>query len=246
MVNHGGQPLNRQVVTRMLDRVAKAAGLGHVHPHRLRHTMATQAINRGMSLEAIAALLGHRSLDMTRRYARIANRTVADEYDAVSRAVENLYNQPLPADAEGPNMRRLRHEHRRMLGNGWCNRPALWTAPSNRSAKAAPTSPPTSNSIPSCSANANTPKTTAKPNASNSSTASSTTPNHDPHQKKPNKPLDTDHPYNARYRMARMRLSSATGLDERASPQVGRLGSQALLGRPGTSETLWPLVPLVL
>ncbi len=125
VVNHGGQPLNRQVVTRMLDRVAKAAGLGHLHPHRLRHTMATQAINRGMSLEAIAALLGHRSLDMTRRYARIANRTVADEYDAVSRAVENLYNQPLPADAEGPNMRRLRHEHRRMLGNGWCNRPAL-------------------------------------------------------------------------------------------------------------------------
>ena len=93
----------------MLDRVAKAAGLGHVHPHRLRHTMATQAINRGMSLEAIAALLEHRSLDMTRRYARIANRTVADEYDAVSRAVENLYNQPLPADTEGPNMRRLRH-----------------------------------------------------------------------------------------------------------------------------------------
>jgi site-specific recombinase XerD len=30
-----------------------------VHPHRLRHTLATQAINRGMRLEAIAALLGH-------------------------------------------------------------------------------------------------------------------------------------------------------------------------------------------
>ena len=29
-----------------------------VHPHRLRHTLATQAINRGMRLEAIAALLG--------------------------------------------------------------------------------------------------------------------------------------------------------------------------------------------
>ena len=33
-----------------------AAGIGHVTPHRLRHTLATQAINRGMSLEAIAAL----------------------------------------------------------------------------------------------------------------------------------------------------------------------------------------------
>jgi site-specific recombinase XerD len=35
----------------------------------LRHTLATQAINRGMSLEAIAAMLGHRSLDMSLRYA---------------------------------------------------------------------------------------------------------------------------------------------------------------------------------
>jgi site-specific recombinase XerD len=31
-----------------------------VHPHRLRHTLATQAINWGMRLEATAALLGTR------------------------------------------------------------------------------------------------------------------------------------------------------------------------------------------
>ena len=37
-----------------------------------------------MSLEAIAALLGHRSPGMTLRYAKIASRTVADEYFAVS------------------------------------------------------------------------------------------------------------------------------------------------------------------
>ena len=47
-----------------------------------------------MSLEAIAALLGHRSLDMTLRYAKIASRTVADEYFAVSEKVEALYGQP--------------------------------------------------------------------------------------------------------------------------------------------------------
>jgi len=49
----------------MLNKIAGEAGIGHVHPHKLRHTLATQAINRGMSIEAIAALLGHRSLDMT-------------------------------------------------------------------------------------------------------------------------------------------------------------------------------------
>ena len=125
LVNEAGRPLNRHVVARMLNRVTKAAGIGHVHPHQLRHTLATQAINRGMSLEAIAALLGHRSLDMTMTYARIADRTVADEYFSVSAKVEALYDQPrrLPADAEGPAMARLRREHHRMLGNGYCTRP---------------------------------------------------------------------------------------------------------------------------
>ena len=112
-------------MTRMVNRAGRRAGLGHLHPHQLRHTLATQAINRGMRLEAIAALLGHRTLRMTIRYARIANRTVADEYQAVSAKVEALYAEaPLGADAEGPTMRRVRAEHPRMLANGWCTRPA--------------------------------------------------------------------------------------------------------------------------
>ena len=70
-------------------------------------------------------MLGHRSLDMTLRYAKIASRTVADEYFAVTEKVEALYGQDpvLPADTIGPQMARLRREHHRMLGNGWCTRP---------------------------------------------------------------------------------------------------------------------------
>lgn len=60
---------------------------------------------------------------MTLRYAKIASRTVADEYFAVTEKVEALYGQPaqLPAD---PRMTRLRREHHRLLGNGYCTRPA--------------------------------------------------------------------------------------------------------------------------
>jgi site-specific recombinase XerD len=121
-----GTALDRHAVTRILNHVATAAGLGHIHPHQLRHTLATQAINRGMSLEAIAAMLGHHSMDMTLRYAKIANRTVADEYFAVTDKVDALYGQApvLPADAIGPKMARLRREHHRLLGNGYCTRPA--------------------------------------------------------------------------------------------------------------------------
>ena len=70
---------------------------------------------------------------MTMVYARIANRTVAEEYFAVSEEyfavsekVEALYDAPknLPAGAEGAEMRKLRAEmHQRMLGNGYCARP---------------------------------------------------------------------------------------------------------------------------
>jgi integrase len=121
-----GRPIPQTRIDRAVTRAATAAGIGHVHPHQLRHTLATQAINRGMSLEAIAALLGHKSLSMTLVYARIADRTVAQEYFSVTEKVEALYNQArqLPADAEGAEMRKLRAEmHRRMLGNGYCARP---------------------------------------------------------------------------------------------------------------------------
>ena len=121
-----GRRISKQRVGDAVANAAHAAGIGNVTPHQLRHTLATQAINRGMSLEAIAALLGHKSMRMTMVYAKIANRTVADEYFSVSEKVEALYDAPkeLPATAEGAEMRKLRAEmHRRMLGNGYCARP---------------------------------------------------------------------------------------------------------------------------
>jgi integrase len=121
LLHRSGNPLDRHTVARMLNRVTRRAGIGHVHPHQLRHTLATQAINRGMRLEAIATLLGHRSLRMTLVYARIANRTVAEEYHAVSTKVEALYASD--DENETPAMRQLRGELNRMLGNGYCTRP---------------------------------------------------------------------------------------------------------------------------
>ena len=120
------RPVTSLRVTNALSRLSHEAGIGHVTAHQMRHTLATQAINRGMSLDAIAALLGHKTLAMTMIYARIADKTVADEYFAVTEKVEALYDQPrrLPGDDEGSEMRKLRSEmHRRMLGNGYCARP---------------------------------------------------------------------------------------------------------------------------
>src|SRR5437016_1911636 len=46
----------------------------------------------------------HRSLDMTLRYAKIASRTVADEYFAVTEKVEALYGQPRAPPAPGQRL----------------------------------------------------------------------------------------------------------------------------------------------
>lgn len=115
---------------RIVATTAKRAGIGVVHPHQLRYTLATQAINRGMRLEAIAALLGHRSMEMTLAYAKIAARVVAGEYAGVSAQVDVLYNaadpspSARPAEIETDAMTQLRQEsHARMLGNGMCTRP---------------------------------------------------------------------------------------------------------------------------
>ena len=62
IADHRG-PLDRH---RIVRHVGRSCGVS-VHPHQLRHTLATQF--RGMRLEAIAALLGHRSMEMTLIYA---------------------------------------------------------------------------------------------------------------------------------------------------------------------------------
>ena len=122
LITAGDVLLERHRVARMVRRVGRKAGVERVHPHQLRHTLATQAINRGMRLEAVAELLGHRNLKMTMAYARISNRVVADQFQMVSDKVDALYADP-DDDQETPAMRRLRLEYRRMLGNGWCTRP---------------------------------------------------------------------------------------------------------------------------
>jgi site-specific recombinase XerD len=103
ITNSNGGQLDRYSVSRTVAKCGRWAGIGHVHPHQLRHTLATQAINRGMSLEAIAAMLGHKSMRMTLTYARIADRTVADQYFTAANQIDDMYETPLTTSpAYGP------------------------------------------------------------------------------------------------------------------------------------------------
>ena len=65
---------------RELHRAAAEAGLDGVVPHQLRHTYATALVNAGCSLQALMALLGHVSAEMSLRYGRLFDTTIRDEY----------------------------------------------------------------------------------------------------------------------------------------------------------------------
>jgi len=69
--------------------------------HCLRHTFATELLNAGMRLECLQVLLGHSSLVMTRRYARLSDKTREQEYfKAMERIEKEASDEPHELDCE--------------------------------------------------------------------------------------------------------------------------------------------------
>ena len=59
-----------------LREYGKKLGLEKVHPHKFRRTLATMAINKGMPIEQLQQLLGHRKIDTTLQYAMVKQSNV--------------------------------------------------------------------------------------------------------------------------------------------------------------------------
>ena len=60
--------LSGRAIQRVFQRYAQDAGLDAFTPHIARHTFAKNLVNNGVSLEKVAALLGHANLNTTRLY----------------------------------------------------------------------------------------------------------------------------------------------------------------------------------
>lgn len=59
-----------------LRKFGKQLGLQKVHPHKFRRTLATMAIDKGMPIEQLQQLLGHRRIDTTLQYAMVKQSNV--------------------------------------------------------------------------------------------------------------------------------------------------------------------------
>lgn len=93
----GDKPINN--VRKTLERAQKAAGItDHVHIHTLRHTAASLAVQNGVPLYTVQAMLSHKTARMVQRYAHLNDATVRSGTqalaDAVARAMQPKQQPP--------------------------------------------------------------------------------------------------------------------------------------------------------
>lgn len=81
-----GRALNPDRLVKLFANLGRRAGVANLHPHRLRHTFATEFLRNGGNLLGLQRLLGHSSLEMVRRYAAIAEADLAKAHETGSPA----------------------------------------------------------------------------------------------------------------------------------------------------------------
>jgi integrase len=79
-----GGPLDPRNVGHYFDRVCEDAGLGHWHPHELRHSAASLMLAAGVPLEVVSDVLGHASIRMT---ADVYGHILAPQREAAADAI---------------------------------------------------------------------------------------------------------------------------------------------------------------
>ena len=79
-VGKGSVRLQPGGVRGCLNKIGARAGVENVHPHRFRRTLATNLINRGMSVQEVAAILGHENINTTMTYIYINKSNVKSSY----------------------------------------------------------------------------------------------------------------------------------------------------------------------
>jgi integrase len=132
LLTHHGKRLSVYALRDELARAATQAGLDHITPHQLRHTYATALVNAGVSLQALMALLGHVSAEMSLRYGRLFDETVRADYERALALAKERLGPVLPqAPTQAPvgDWRELPLVKARLAG-GYCLRtPAQGACP---------------------------------------------------------------------------------------------------------------------
>ena len=69
------------------DRVRAETGIEDVRLHDLRHTMASHAVMSGIPVPVVSRLLGHSNVQMTLRYAHLADKDIEAAAERIGAAM---------------------------------------------------------------------------------------------------------------------------------------------------------------
>ncbi len=86
-----GRPINKDRVEKIMSYYGEKAGIKGVRcsPHTLRHTAAVRFLRNGGDVFSLQRMLGHASLEMTRRYCEMADADVKRAH-LIASPVDNL------------------------------------------------------------------------------------------------------------------------------------------------------------
>lgn len=76
-------PFNRLQISgveKAMRRLGELAEVKKVHPHKFRRTLATMAIDKGMPIEQVQNLLGHKNINTTMQYAMVNTANVKNSH----------------------------------------------------------------------------------------------------------------------------------------------------------------------
>lgn len=77
-IGQRNEGIQEKTVQRAVKRFAKAARMGDISAYTLRHTFSKLLIDKGVTLEKVAALLGHSDLSTTQIYTTPGERDLED------------------------------------------------------------------------------------------------------------------------------------------------------------------------
>lgn len=70
--------------------------------HMARHTFSTMCLSKGMSIETLSQILGHRSINTTQIYAKITNRKISEDMAEVAMRMEKKTRRYITNDVVKP------------------------------------------------------------------------------------------------------------------------------------------------